>query len=56
LYQVSNQGQVKSLERIVEWKGEPPKNKNISEKILKPAVSNGYCLVSLYDSNKIKKQ
>ena len=54
LYQVSDQGRVKSLERKVKhWRGGERIQK---ERILKPATAyNGYLLVPLYAGGKRKK-
>ena len=47
LYQVSDQGRVKSLERKDSW------GRTITERILKPApASNGYLVVTLYAGGK----
>ena len=52
LYQVSDYGQVKSLERVV-WNGKG--NRVLKEKILKPCLStNGYHQVNLWKDGKMK--
>lgn len=53
LYQVSNEGRVKSLERYVEWRGTI---KHQSERILKPLENNrgGYLVVCLCKNSKVK--
>jgi len=54
LYQVSNMGRVKSLERTVIRKN--GKKQTIRERILKPIVGqDGYLLVNLYDSSGKRK-
>lgn len=44
VYQVSNFGRVKSLERIIKWKNSTT---TIKEKILKPNISSDHCYVTL---------
>lgn len=54
LYQVSNLGQVKSLERF--RKGENGSLVTVKEKILKPQInSNGYYQVGLCKNSKVKR-
>lgn len=54
-FMISNYGNVKSLERIINNKFN--KNRVFKECILKPSVcSNGYLYVSLTDKNNIKKR
>jgi hypothetical protein len=51
LYQASNLGRIKSLERIAK------NNHKIKEKILKPQNNkNGYLSVNLYKNNKMKRK
>lgn len=56
LYMVSNLGQVKSLDRIVEYiRYGKPIQKTIKGKILKPIINvDGYCKVSIYKNKKIR--
>ena len=51
IYQVSNLGRVKSLERIIMGRWHEVKTK---EKILKPRITNGYLRLQLFKSNKAK--
>lgn len=52
LYQVSDQGEVKSLERIIHKKNT---DTLLKERILKPCLNRGYHMVSLSINNKIHK-
>jgi len=53
LYQVSNLGRVKSLDRMVKVYGK--RKMKIDEKILKPAIKrDGYCTVTLLNQGKRK--
>lgn len=54
LYQVSNLGKIKSLERIVEY-DTPPYKHTVKEKLRSLSIkNNGYLFVSLYKDNKGK--
>jgi hypothetical protein len=53
LYQVSNLGRVKSLDRMVSWRGvERP----LKGKILEPNMIYGYCNVRLYSNGMAKNK
>jgi hypothetical protein len=51
IYQVSNLGRVKSLERVIDWNNT---KKPIKERLLKPSIDSNYLRVGLCRENKLK--
>ena len=55
IYEVSDSGKVKSLARTMKRKGSNGNSYTVKEKILKPALCDGYCVVNLTNKNGNKR-